>query len=66
LDKIQPRYISVPAGFFVNWFRRSRHIQKVNELQNQINQTDKEIDRMVYDLYQLTSEEIEIVENSVK
>ncbi len=40
--------------------------QKVNELQNQINQTDKEIDRMVYELYELTAEEIEIVENSVK
>jgi len=40
--------------------------QKVNELQNQINQTDKEIDRMVYELYELTPEEIEIVEKSVK
>jgi hypothetical protein len=40
--------------------------QKVNELQAQINQTDKEIDRMVYELYELTAEEIEIVENSVK
>ncbi len=38
--------------------------QKVNELQNKINQTDKEIDRMVYDLYELTAEEIEIVENA--
>jgi len=40
--------------------------QKVNELQARINQTDKEIDRMVYELYELTPEEIEIVENSVK
>jgi len=40
--------------------------QTVNELQAQINQTDKEIDRMVYDLYELTPEEIAIVENSVK
>jgi len=40
--------------------------QKVNELQNQINQTDQEIDRMVYNLYELTPEEIEIVENSVR
>ena len=40
--------------------------QKINELQSQINQTDKEIDKMVYQLYELTPEEIEIVENSVK
>ncbi|MDM8568872.1 TaqI-like C-terminal specificity domain-containing protein [Thiotrichales bacterium HSG1] len=40
--------------------------QKINELQTQINQTDKEIDKMVYELYELTPEEIEIVENSVK
>jgi type I restriction-modification system DNA methylase subunit len=38
--------------------------QKANELQNQINQTDREIDRMVYELYELTEEEIEIVENA--
>ncbi|MDM8545704.1 N-6 DNA methylase [Candidatus Venteria ishoeyi] len=40
--------------------------QKTNELQTKINQTDKEIDKMVYKLYELTPEEIEIVENSVK
>jgi len=28
--------------------------QKINELQTQINQTDKEIDKMVYELYELT------------
>ncbi|MFS4484163.1 Eco57I restriction-modification methylase domain-containing protein [Hyunsoonleella sp. 2307UL5-6] len=38
--------------------------QKAQTLQNQINQTDKEIDAMVYELYGLTEEEIEIVENS--
>ncbi len=40
--------------------------QKINDLQNQINQTDNEIDKMVYELYELTEKEIEIVENSVK
>ncbi|MDZ7775968.1 MAG: hypothetical protein U5L09_10435 [Bacteroidales bacterium] len=39
--------------------------QKANELQTQITQTDREIDRMVYDLYGLTDEEIRIVEESV-
>ena len=38
--------------------------QKAQALQTQINQTDKEIDQMVYELYGLTQEEIEIVENS--
>jgi len=38
--------------------------QKATALQTQINQTDKEIDQMVYKLYGLTQEEIEIVENS--
>jgi hypothetical protein len=38
--------------------------QKAQDLQSQINQTDKEIDTMVYELYGLTDEEIEIVENS--
>lgn len=38
--------------------------QKAQELQTQINQTDKEIDAMVYELYGLTEEEIKIVEES--
>ena len=39
--------------------------QKARDLQSQITQTDREIDRMVYDLYGLTEEEIKIVEESV-
>ncbi len=39
---------------------------EINDLQRKINQTDKEIDKMVYELYELTEEEIEILENSVK
>ncbi len=38
--------------------------QKAQALQTQINQTDKEIDAMVYELYGLNDEEIKIVENS--
>jgi REP element-mobilizing transposase RayT len=38
--------------------------QKAQALQTQINQTDKQIDQMVYELYGLTEEEIAIVENS--
>jgi len=36
--------------------------QKAQELKTQISQTDKEIDRMVYELYGLNEEEIRIVE----
>jgi hypothetical protein len=36
--------------------------KEVLELQGQINQTDKEIDSMVYELYGLSDEEIKIVE----
>ncbi len=38
--------------------------KKALELKTQIDQTDKEIDRMVYELYGLTEEEILIVEHS--
>ncbi len=37
---------------------------KVNAIKTQINDTDKAIDAMVYELYGLIKEEIEIVENS--
>ncbi len=37
---------------------------KANAIQDQINETDKEIDAMVYALYGLTEEEIRIVEGS--
>ncbi|MBC8526591.1 MAG: Eco57I restriction-modification methylase domain-containing protein, partial [Candidatus Cloacimonetes bacterium] len=35
---------------------------EINELQKQIDKTDNEIDQMVYELYGLTKEEIEVVE----
>ena len=38
--------------------------QKAVEVKSKISKIDKEIDQMVYDLYGLTKEEIEIVENS--
>lgn len=37
---------------------------KALELQSKIDQTDQEIDQMVYELYELTPEEIEIVEEA--
>ncbi len=39
--------------------------QKAQDLQSQITQTDREIDRLVYEPNGLTEEEIKIVEESV-
>jgi len=38
--------------------------QKVSQIQAEIQATYKQIDQMVYDLYELTPEEIQIVENA--
>ena len=38
--------------------------KKMLDIKNEINATDKTIDKMVYELYSLTPEEIEIVEKS--
>lgn len=38
--------------------------EEAQALKTQIDQTDREIDQLVYKLYELTPEEIEIVENS--
>ncbi|PIE78918.1 MAG: hypothetical protein CSA15_05340, partial [Candidatus Delongbacteria bacterium] len=37
---------------------------EINQIQKQINKTDREIDEMVYELYELTPQEIEVVESS--
>jgi type I restriction-modification system DNA methylase subunit len=48
-----------------DWLDRFERLKKqALDIKNQIDQTDKEIDRMVYELYGLTDEEIQIVENS--
>ena len=53
-------------------FKLNKDIQKVKTshkkevLQRQINATDKQIDKLVYKLYDLTEEEIEIVEEGAK
>lgn len=38
--------------------------QKANAIQSEIEATDKQIDQMVFKLYELTAEEIEIVKQS--
>jgi len=41
---------------------KSKMSQEKNVLQRQIEATDRQIDKLVYKLYDLTDEEIEIVE----
>ena len=50
------------AAEWLNYFTEKK--KKVLHLKTQIDQTDREIDRMVYALYGLTEEEIAIVEGS--
>ncbi|MDX4059165.1 N-6 DNA methylase [Aliarcobacter skirrowii] len=57
-DKLEER------NFKNEWQRLFENDKKeVLEIQNQINITDKEIDQMVYKLYDLTQDEIKIVES---
>ena len=61
-------YVEVPALTkkdefeWMSLFEENK--KKAQDLQTQINQTEHEIDQMVYELYGLTEEEIRIVENS--
>ena len=48
---------------WMNYFNEQK--QKAQTLKSEIEKTDREIDRMVYELYGLTEEEIKIVEESV-
>ena len=52
------------VGGWMQYFNEQK--QKTTELKNKIDKTDKAIDQMVYELYGLTKEEIEIVENATK
>ena len=44
----------------------NNNINIIKPLQKQINELDKTINQLVYELYDLTSNEIEIIEKSVK
>lgn len=47
---------------WMDYFKKQK--AKVQELQGEVDRLDREIDRMVYDLFCLTEEEIKIVEQS--
>jgi len=48
---------------WMNYFNEQK--EKARSLKSEIEKTDREIDRMVYELYGLTEEEIKIVEGAV-
>jgi hypothetical protein len=47
---------------FMSLFEKQK--KQANDIQNVINATDSEINKMVYKLYDLSDEEIAIVENN--
>ena len=47
-----------------DWFERFNRVStEIKELQKTIAETDKQIDSLVYKLYNLTNEEIQIIES---
>jgi len=67
LDELKKKKVTLSLKQQDEWEEYfNEHKEKILELQSQINQTDREIDQLVYQLYGLTEEEIKIVEESVK
>ena len=67
LDELKKKKVTLTLKEQDEWEEYfNEHKQKILELQYQIDQTDREIDQLVYQLYGLTEEEIKIVEESTK
>jgi len=65
IEELKKQKITIKLDVQEEWEEYfDKYKSEINFLQSQINQTDKEIDRMVYEVYELTPEEIEIVENA--
>ncbi|OFX27274.1 MAG: hypothetical protein A2033_13335 [Bacteroidetes bacterium GWA2_31_9] len=67
LKELEKQKIKLPLSEQYEWldyFEKEK--SKANELQEQIKKTDDEIDRMVYELYDLTYDEIKIIEPDIK
>lgn len=65
LDELKKKKVTLSLKEQNEWEEYlNEHKEKILELQSQINQTDREIDQLVYQLYDLTEEEIKIVEES--
>ncbi len=65
LKELQKAKIKLSLSEEAEWMNYiNEQKEKVQTIKSEIEKTDKEIDRMVYELYGLTEEEIKIVENS--
>ncbi|MDP3359595.1 MAG: N-6 DNA methylase [Lutibacter sp.] len=65
LMELKKQKVQLSLNEEVDWLQYIRKEKtKLNEIQNEIAKLDSTIDQMVYELYGLTKEEIEIVENS--
>lgn len=65
LKELSKQKIKLPLSEQQEWLQYfEKQKTKANNIQQTIEQTDKEIDAMVYALYGLTEEEIQIVETS--
>ena len=63
LQKVKIKLRLSEEAEWMNYFNEQK--EKAQTLKSEIEKTDREIDRMVYELYDLTDEEIKIVEDSV-
>lgn len=64
LKELQKAKIKLNISEEAEWIQYfNEQTEKVKTIKSEIEKTDREIDRMVYELYGLTEEEIKIVEN---
>jgi len=64
-NELKKQKITLKGEIKEDWFERfNRYKYETIQLQEEINQTDEKIDKIVYELYGLTPEEIKIVEAS--
>jgi hypothetical protein len=66
-EQVEKAYQKIRENYSPAKIEKIKQIKKeAQSLKAEIDKTDKEIDRKVYELYELSEEEIGIVENSVK
>jgi len=63
LNELEKQRIEIPAKKQKEWLEFFNENKKtINELQSQISKTDNEIDNLVYNLYKLSKDEIDLVQ----
>jgi hypothetical protein len=66
VDRLKAMALPTPDDVADDLERYSKTKERADELDEKINRTDQLIDELVYDLYGLTDEEIEIIESAVQ